>query len=89
MQVIDDHDNIYNVIDHDYIASWNGNYDYLRSFNRLQSITDYNYPNPCLTSFIICVCIFVLVLKIWNEGDLFPEDGRYVICINPFVKIKF
>ena len=47
VKVIADYDYIYNVIDYDYIASGNGDYDYLRSCNRLQSITitDYDYPN--------------------------------------------
>jgi len=44
MKVIAD----YNVIDHDYIASGNGDYDYFISCNRLLSITitDYDYPTP-------------------------------------------
>jgi len=48
VKIISDYDYIYNVIDYDYIASGNVNYDYLRSCNRLQSITitDYDYPNP-------------------------------------------
>ena len=47
VKVIDDYDIIYDVINYDYIAYGNGNYDYLKSYNRLQSIriTDYNYPN--------------------------------------------
>ena len=41
MKVIADYDNIYNVIDYDYDYNVSGNddYDYLRSGNRLQSIT--------------------------------------------------
>ena len=46
VNVIADYDYIYNVIDYDYIASRNGDYDYLRACNRFQSITDYNIPNP-------------------------------------------
>jgi len=48
VKVIADYDYIYNVIDYDYdyIASGNGDYDYdyWISCNRLQSITDYDYP---------------------------------------------
>ena len=47
VKVIADYDYIYNVIDYDYIASRNGYYDCLRSCNRLKSITDYDYPQPC------------------------------------------
>jgi len=48
LKVIVDCDYIYDAIDYDYITSRNGGSDYLRSGNRLQSITitDYNYPNP-------------------------------------------
>ena len=50
MKVIADYDYIYNVIDYDYdyIASGNGDNDYWKSCNRLQSITitDYDFPNP-------------------------------------------
>jgi len=46
VKVIADYDYIYNVID--YIASGNVDYDYLKSCNALQSITDYDYPNPGL-----------------------------------------
>ena len=46
-EVIADYDYINNVIDYDYITSGNGDYydDYLRSCNRLQTITitDYDY----------------------------------------------
>ena len=38
MKVIIDYGYVYNVIDYDYTASGNGNYDYLRSCTRLQSI---------------------------------------------------
>ena len=50
VKVITDYDYIYNVIDYDYIAFGTGDYDYLRSYNRLQSITitDYDYPNPVI-----------------------------------------
>jgi hypothetical protein len=48
-KVIADYDYIWNVIEYDYgyIASGIGDYDYLISCNRLQSITitDYDYPN--------------------------------------------
>ena len=49
-----DYDYIYNV--YDYIAS--GNYDYLKSCNRLQliTITDYNYQNPGLKLITQHVC---------------------------------
>ena len=48
MKVISDYDYITNVIDYDYIASESHDYDYLISYNRLQSIsiTDYDYPIP-------------------------------------------
>ena len=50
MKVISDYDYITNVIDYDCIASESHDYDhdYLRSCNRLQSITipDYDYPIP-------------------------------------------
>jgi len=38
VKVIADYDYIYNVIDYDYIASGNDYYNYLRSYNQLQSI---------------------------------------------------
>ena len=41
-----DYDYIYNVIDYNYIVSINGDFDYLRSCNQLQSITDYHFPLP-------------------------------------------
>ena len=56
MKVISHYDYITNVIDYDcdYIASESHDYDYdyLRSCNRLQSITitDYDYPIPGLCS---------------------------------------
>ena len=48
VQIIADYN--YKVIDYDYIASGNGDYNYLKSCNQLQSITitDYDYPNPGL-----------------------------------------
>ena len=52
MKVIADYDYIYNVIDYDYdyFVFGNNDYDcdYLKSCNRLQSITitDYDYPMP-------------------------------------------
>ena len=48
MKVITDYNYIYNLIDYDDIASGNGNYDHLRSCNRLQSIMITDYPNPAL-----------------------------------------
>jgi len=51
MKVIDDYDYIYNVIDYDYNASGNGYYDYLRSCNRLHTITI--TPNLVHIAFII------------------------------------
>ena len=41
MKVITGYDYIYNVYNYDYIASGNGDYgyDYMKSCNRLQSIT--------------------------------------------------
>ena len=52
VKVIADYDYIYNVIDYDYIAS--GNYDYLKSCNRLHSITitDYDYANPAYNAYL-------------------------------------
>ena len=46
VKVIANYDYIYNVINDDYIVSGNGDYDYLKLCNRLQSITttDYDYP---------------------------------------------
>ena len=43
LNVISENDYIYNVIDHDYNAFRNGDYDHLWSCNRLQltTITDY------------------------------------------------
>ena len=52
MKVITDNDYITIVIDYDYdyieSESNDYDYDYLRSFNLLQSITDYDYPIPGL-----------------------------------------
>jgi len=52
VKVIADYDYIYHVIDYDYGYSASGNvdYDYLKSCNRLQSITiaDYDFTKPGL-----------------------------------------
>jgi len=47
MKVMVDYDYIYSVIYYDYIASRKGDYDhdYLKLYNRLQSITITDYPN--------------------------------------------
>ena len=49
MKVIADSDYIYNVIDYIYIASGNGDYDYWRSCNSLQSITPTLVPLNVIT----------------------------------------
>ena len=62
MKVIADYDYIYNIIDYDYDYFAFGNYyydcDYLKSCNRLQSITitDYDYSMPALRYISKCMC---------------------------------
>jgi len=55
VKVITDYDYIYSGIDYDYIAPGNGDYDYLTSCNRVQSITitDYDYLNPAHQSDVL------------------------------------
>ena len=59
VDVITDYDYIYNVIDYEYIASGNNDYDYLRSCNRLQSNMITDYPNPDRERECVCVCVYV------------------------------
>ena len=48
VKVIVDYDYIYNVIDYDYIASGNGDYDYLISCNRLLITITPTLPIMCV-----------------------------------------
>jgi len=67
VKIIADYDYIYNVIDYDYIASGNGdyNYDYWISCSRLQSITYYDYPKSNIAILILLIKIIGYVQDVF------------------------
>jgi len=84
VKVFADYDYIYNVIDYDYIASINGDYNYLRSSNRLQSIMI--TPNPDVYMSILLPLKFNAMAC--NTSHFQPEIlnmihvSGYFMCIN-------
>ena len=80
MTVITDYDYIYNVINYKYTAS--GNYCYLRSCNRLQSITDYDYPMPGFSfNLQLILCHENFVKPYLDHSSYVHPGGGVCMCV--------
>jgi len=68
-KLITDYEYIHNVIDYDYIISGNGDYEYLRSCNQLQSVMITINPCPLMITYKFGLDLYLYVTFLYPAKE--------------------